>query len=57
MNTTAEIYVPSASADEVMLDGAAVAASADASIERGYADGYTRVKVGSGTYRFEVRKR
>lgn len=55
VNTTAEIYVPSASADEVMLDGAAVAASADASIE-GYADGYTCVKAGSGTYRFEVKR-
>ena len=55
VNTTAEIYVPSASADEVMLDGTAVASSADASLE-GYADGYTKVKVGSGTYRFEVKR-
>ncbi len=38
-----------------MLDGAAVSASADASLE-GYADGYTKVKVGSGTYRFEVKR-
>ena len=55
VNTTAEIYVPSTSADGVMLDGAAVSASADASLE-GYADGYTKVKVGSGTYRFEVKR-
>ncbi len=55
VNTTAEIYVPSASADSVMLDGAAVADSADAELA-GYADGYTRVKVGSGTYRFEAAK-
>ena len=33
----------------------AVSASADASLE-GYADGYTKVKVGSGTYRFEVKR-
>lgn len=54
VNTTAEIYVPSPSADKVTLDGAPVADSRDASLD-GYADGYTKVRVGSGTYRFEVK--
>lgn len=55
VNTTAEIYVPSSSADSVTLDGAAVSAAKDAELA-GHADGYTRVKVGSGTYRFEAAR-
>lgn len=54
VNTTAEIYVPSSSSAEVMLDGGSVADSADAKLV-GYEDGYTKILVGSGSYRFEVR--
>lgn len=54
-NTTAEIYVPSTSADTVTLDGAALSDAEDAVCE-GHADGYTKVKVGSGTYKFAATK-
>lgn len=48
-NTTAEIFVPAPSADAVE--------ASDASLESsGCADGYARFDVGSGTYRFEVRR-
>ena len=55
VNTTAEIYVPSSSADRVTLDGAPLADAVDVVCD-GHADGYTKVKVGSGTYRFEAAK-
>ena len=48
-NTTAEIFVPAPSADAVK--------ASDSSLESsGFADGYARFDVGSGTYRFEVRR-
>lgn len=53
-NTTAEIYVPSPSAGSVLLDGSPLSGSKDASV-LGHSDGCTKVSVGSGTYRFEVR--
>ena len=53
-NTTAEIYVPSASADSVTLDGKAINASPDARVV-GHADGYTRIAIGSGNYLFETK--
>ena len=53
-NTTAEIYVPSASADSVTLDGKAINASPDAIVVC-HADGYTRIAIGSGNYLFETK--
>lgn len=55
VGTTAEIYVPSQSAAQVWLDGKPLSASKEVELQ-GYADGYTEVKVGSGTYLFEARQ-
>jgi alpha-L-rhamnosidase len=54
VNTTAEIYVPSPSADKVLLDGQTVASCADIKVV-GHSNGYTKIEVGSGKYLFEVK--
>ena len=53
-NTTAEVYIPSSSEQSVMLDGLAVTSSKDANV-MGYADGYTRISIGSGHYTFVAK--
>ena len=51
-NTTAEVYVPSASAECVTESGRALAACDDLTSE-GWNDGYTLVRLGSGRYEFK----
>ena len=51
-NTTAEVYVPSASADCVTESGRELAACDDLTPE-GWNDGYTLVRLGSGCYEFK----
>ncbi len=53
-NTTAEIYVPSLSAASVTLDGKPATDVKEVTVE-GHADGYTKIKVGSGRYTFVAR--
>ncbi len=54
VNTTAEVYVPSTSTEQVHLDGKAITSSKDVTVI-GQKEGYTKVKIGSGTYIFEVK--
>jgi alpha-L-rhamnosidase len=53
VNTTADIYIPASSAEEVTESGKALDAIKDVQIV-GLEDGYLHVKAGSGTYHFSA---
>ena len=53
VNTTADIYIPASSVDMVKEGGKALNSSKDIEV-LGVEDGYTHVKVGSGSYLFFV---
>jgi alpha-L-rhamnosidase len=55
-NTAADVYVPAAKADDVLLNGDVAALSDSVSIGE-FKDGCVVFRVGGGHYRFETGKR
>ena len=53
-NTTATVYVPAKSADEITEGGNALSSSKDIKIE-GTENGYVVLNIGSGKYHFAVK--
>jgi alpha-L-rhamnosidase len=55
VNTTADIYIPAASADAITENGMVVTSSKEIQMT-GKEDGYVIFKAGSGVYHFEIKK-